>query len=96
MRKFEDGDRVKFLDKSCGQVIGLDQMLYKRWRGKMPVPSSGTVTNYIANHESFGAMYSVEVDNYDESIHTFRVYSFREYDLVMEDDWDISEDLFEL
>ena len=96
MRKFEDGDRVKFLGKSCGQIRGLDNMLMDRWKGKIPNPSSGTIINFIPNHENFGAMYSVEVDDYDPSIHTFRKYSFKEFDLVREDSWGLSEDLFEL
>lgn len=96
MRKFEDGDRVKFLSKSCGQVRGLHKMLEDRWYGKMDVPSNGTIINYLPNHESFGSVYSVEVDNYDASIHRFRIYSFKEFDLVREDAWGLSEDLFEL
>jgi len=96
MRKFKDGERVRLISKSCGQVRGLDAMLENRWRGRINAPSSGTVVSYTPNHESFGIMYSVEVDDYDASIHKFRQYSFKEFDLVREDDWEISEDLFVL
>lgn len=94
MRKFKNGDRVKLLDKSCGQVLGLDRMLEPQWIGKMPNPSSGIVTNYDEDHFSFGEIYTVLVDDYDESTHRFRQYSFKECDLMKEDEWGIDEELF--
>jgi hypothetical protein len=96
MRKFKNGDRVKLLDKSCGQILGLDRMLKPHLVGKIPNPSSGIVTNYDEDHFSFGRMYTVLVDDYDELTHRFRMYSFKEHDLMKEDEWGISGELFEL
>ena len=94
MRKFKDGDRVKLLDKSCGQLLGLDRMLEPQWVGKIPNPSSGIVVDYYENHLNYGKSYSVLVDNYNESTHRFRQYSFKECDLMKEDEWGIDEELF--
>lgn len=95
MRKFKDGDRVRLLSKSCGDVTGLESMLERHYIGKVPLPSHGTVVSFDAYHDRHGPFYSVEIDDYDARIHVFRIYCFKEFDLAREFDWDI-EELFDL
>ena len=98
MNKFKKGDRVIILDKSCGDVVGLDKMLRARYTGRLEPPSKGTVIFFTRHHKIFGDFYTVEIDNYDSEIHKYREYCFKECDLELELNtrWDINEDLFEI
>lgn len=96
MRKFNDGERVVLLSKSCGEILTLNSMLKDSYIGKAHPPTRGEVTSYTQDHHIFGDYYTVLIDHYDERFHKFRQCCFKEFDLMGETDfmWDISDDLF--
>jgi hypothetical protein len=96
MSKFVENDRVVLLSKSCGETLSLNSMLVDCYVGKMASPSTGVVTGYTKDHNKWGELYTVEIDDYDAKYHKFRQYCFKEIDLMREDEikWDISDDWF--
>jgi len=96
MSKFKENDRVVLMSKSCGEVLSLTSMLKGRYVDKMQPPVSGVVTGHTKQHEKWGEFYTVMIDDYDERLHKFRQFCFKEYDLRSEEEhaWGIDEKLF--
>lgn len=94
MRKFKNGDRVNLLSKSAGEVLSLDSMIEKGYRGEIDPPKSGVITDYRRGHDKWGNFYTVQIDDYNTRIHLFQQYCFKEHDLQREDEWGIDNDLF--
>jgi hypothetical protein len=95
MNKFEKGEKVRLLDKTCGPIKGLKNTLNPDFRKfEELIPSFGTITSEVKNSYNYGPHYKVTPDPYDSKVHKHKNMMFYESDLARVGiDW-IEDDLF--
>jgi len=95
--KFKVGQRVALLDKTCGPIHGVKNLLYKRYRDRKElIPRYGIIVSRDKDHVKWGAHYKVIVDDYYDEYHRHKTVMFYEDDLAFEHSKWLEEDLFVL
>ena len=93
--KFKAGDRVRILDKTCGPINGLKDVLTLTYRDRSDlIPRFGTVVDFEENHYKYYAFYRVTPDNYKSNVFRHKNLMFYEEDLEkINNDW-FEDELF--
>lgn len=93
--RFEPGERVRLLDKTCGPVQGLRNTLTSSFQQhEQLIPKFGIIESIKDRHDKYGPHYQLIPEHYDPKVFNYRVIMFYESDLAkIVNDW-VDEDLF--
>ena len=92
---FQKGERVKLLDKTCGNIKGLRNTLTREYMDQLElIPKYGVVVSFEKSF-NYGWYYNVQVDNYRSGIFRHKNLMFYEDDLIrdLNTKW-LEDDLF--